>query len=140
MINAPSPEDPGGTLTINRLKAIYGTADDVLANFISIFGKDGCNFTPPDCNPLISAQLRQMNTFLEQLPLIFRETEAALLASANPPPLTGNLFNIDQLETRLEKKITSLFAAMNNQRQSNLPRSPFQRIPPTPGVTRNVLH
>ena len=140
MINAPSPEDPGGTFTINRLKAIYGTADDVRANFISIFGKDGCNFTPPDRNPLISAQLRQMNTFLEQLPLIFRETEAALLASANPPPLTGNLFNIDQLETRLEKKITSLFAAMNDQRQSNLPRSPFQRIPPTPGVTMNELH
>ena len=121
MINAPSPEDPGGTFTINRLKAIYGTADDVRANFISIFGEDGCNFTPPDGNPLISAQLKQMSSFLEQLPLIFRETEAALLASANPPPLTGNHPNIDQLEIRLEKKITSLFEAMNDQLSSNLP-------------------
>ena len=140
MINDSSPEDPGGTFTINRLKAIHGTAEDVRTNFISIFGEDGCNFSPVDGNPVIRAQLKQISSFLKQLPLIFEETEAALLASANPPPLTGNHPNIDQLEIRLEKKITSLFEAMNDQLSSNLPRSPFQRIPPTPGVSMNTLH
>ena len=77
-------------MPINRLKAFIGTANDVWMNFILIFGKDRCNFRPPHGNPQISVQLKQMSGFLDALPLFFREIETALLASANPPPPTGN--------------------------------------------------
>ena len=60
----------------------------------------------------------------------------------NPPDIYTQTFLAKQLELRLEnlKKITLLFTAAIDQRSENSPRSPFQCIPPSPGVSMHELH